>query len=158
MIVGSKRLLAKEHVVIARIVFTVCLLISLSMSGCSRRNYEGPERFPLKGKVTVDGVPIDYGTISFLPPAGTDKENRVSGGPIVSGLYDITEAQGANKATYRVEIRWQKPTGKKVREIDSSEMVDQRAEGLPAKYHSESTLSVDVPSPDNTYDFDLSTK
>ncbi len=120
--------------------------------GCDQQEYSGPERFPLSGEVTYDGEPVDVGSISFLP-AGNNQ--RVSGGYIENGKYSVPEAQGANAGKYRIEIRWQKLTGKKVRSPQSGEMEDQRAEGLPAKFHKDSELTVDVMAEKKTYDFHL---
>jgi hypothetical protein len=124
--------------------------------GCTSRPYEGEQRIPLHGKVTVDGRPVDAGTISFVPVDAS--KHRPSGGSILDGEYKVEEAMGANAGSYRVEIHWQKPTGKKIRAIDSDEMVEQRAEGLPAKYHKNTELTAEV-APDKTeFNFDLSTK
>jgi len=136
-------------------LFLACLWTACA--GCSKSEYSGPERFPLAGKVTFEGEPVDAGTISFLP-ADASGEQRVSGGTIVDGTYSVPEAQGANAGKHRIEIRWMKRTGKQVRDPISSEMIDQRVEGLPAKYHTDSALTTDVPSPTGTYDFDLKKK
>jgi len=123
------------------------------MTGCSRQEYSGAKRFPLSGKVTFDGEPIDVGSISFLPPDGGDQ--RVSGGYILNGEYSVPEAQGANAGKHRVEIRWQKLTGKKTRDRASEELTEQRAEGLSPKYHKDSILTADVSPTQTRFDFDL---
>jgi hypothetical protein len=81
-------------------------------------------------------------------------EQRVSGGYIENGVYFVPEAQGANAGKHRVEIRWQKLTGKKTRER-SEELTEQRAEGLPPKYHKDSILTADVSPSQTRFDFDL---
>lgn len=124
----------------------VCLFVVLA--GC--RKYEGPQRFPLSGRVTYDGEPIDLGSISFLP---LDENQRVSGGPIVDGNYSVPEVQGAFAGKHRIEIRWQKRTGKKISYPYGDEEV--RAEGLPPEYHQESTLTVEVSASQTRFDFDL---
>jgi hypothetical protein len=128
--------------------------LCLALVGCARRDYTGPRQFPLTGRVTYDGRPIDYGSISFLPMGG-EGEQRVSGGLIENGTYTVPEARGANAGKYRVEIRWLKLTGKKYRDPDSGEMLDERKEGLPARYHKESTLAAEVSADQTTFDFDL---
>jgi hypothetical protein len=109
----------------------------------------------LSGKVTYDGQPIDLGSIAFLPGGG---DLRVSGGDIVDGAYSIEEARGANAGKYRVEIRWQKLTGRKAIDPGSGEMVDERLEGLPAKFHQKSDLTADVSGAQTTFDFELKSK
>ncbi len=134
--------------------FAASLLICLMLlSSCNNKDYQGADRFPLSGKVTVNGEPIDFGTISFLPTRGD--EQRVSGGEIISGVYDVKEARGANSGMYRVEIRWSKPTGKKIKDRDTGDLIDERAEGLPAKFHSKSALTVEVSRENHFFDFDL---
>jgi hypothetical protein len=122
------------------------------IAGCGRQDYPGAKRFPLSGKVTVDGQPLDWGSISFIPPSG---DLRVSGDVIKDGSYSVPEEKGANAGKYKVEIRWNKKTGKKKRDPDSGEMYDERLEGLPPRYHANSELSADVPAQQNTFDFDL---
>jgi hypothetical protein len=129
------------------------LILAAFLAGCGQRDYSGPPRFPLSGKVTYDGQPIDLGSISFLPIDGD--QQRVSGGYIENGIYAVPEAQGANAGKYRVEIRWQKATGKKIGDPHSGEMVDQRAEGLPPKFHKDSELSAEVSAKQTKFDFDL---
>lgn len=136
-----------------RLISLVCLC--LAACGCSRRTYEGPRRFPLSGKVTVDGSPLDVGTISFVPKSGDGARQRVCGGPIMDGVYSIPEDAGANAGPYRVEIRWNRKTGKKYRDPDSGEEYEERKEGLPAKYHQQSELAVEVSATRTTFDFDL---
>ena len=130
-----------------------CLLITAALIGCSRQEYSGEKRYPLSGRVTYDGEPIDLGSISFLPIDGG--QQRVSGGYIENGVYSVPEAQGANAGKYRIEIRWQKATGKKIRDPQSAEMIDQRFEGLPPKFHKVSELTVDVSEKQTKFDFDL---
>jgi hypothetical protein len=130
------------------VVLCACLLLA----GCESRTYEGEQRFPITGKVTVDGQPVDIGTISFLP---TNSERRVSGGPIQDGVYSVTEEMGPNAGAHRIEIHWHKKTGAKYRDNDSGEMYDTRKEGLPAKFHSQSELTAEVSPEKTTFDFDL---
>jgi hypothetical protein len=132
------------------------LLITAAFSGCSEKTYDGAQRIPLRGKVTVDGRPMDAGTISFEPL--DPSKQRPSGGSILDGVYNVEEPMGANAGSYRVVIHWQKATGKKIKAIDSDEVVEQRAEGLPPKYHKNTELTAEI-SPDKTeFNFDLSTK
>lgn len=132
------------------------MLIAFALAGCSRQDYPGAKRFPLSGRVTYEGQPIDLGSISFLPLAGG--EQRVSGGYIENGVYSVPEAQGANAGKYRVEIRWQKGTGKQARDPHSNEILEARSEGLPARFNTGSELTVEVPSQQNKFDFDLKSK
>jgi hypothetical protein len=143
-------------VTMKRICLSLCFVfLSVAVAGCGRTDYPD-QRFPLTGEATFDGEPIDWGAISFLPMAG--EKQRVSGGIIQDGKYDVPEAKGANPGKYRVEIRWAKLTGKKVIESDSGELIDERKEGLPSKFHKDSELTVDVSEENTTFDFHLKSK
>jgi hypothetical protein len=133
----------------------LCLTVLCVLAGCGSREYTGERRFPLGGKVTVDGQPMEFGVISFLPQG---EGGRVSGGPIKNGSYAVPEAMGASAGKYRVEIRWNKPTGKRVRDAYGEEIMDEYKEGLPDKYHKASELTAEVSSQQTTFDFDLQTK
>jgi hypothetical protein len=132
------------------------IILAAGFEGCSERKYDGAQRIPLKGKVTVDGQPMDAGTISFEPL--DPSKQRPSGGSILDGSYNVEEPMGANAGSYRVVIHWQKPTGKKVKVIDSDELVEQRAEGLPAKYHKNTEITAEISPEKNEFNFDLFTK
>lgn len=137
-----------------RFLRALCALC-LVFVGCSRREYTGHERYPLSGKVTYDGQPIDWGSISFLP---LDAEHRVSGGMITDGIYSVPEEKGANAGKHRVEIRWRKLTGKQLRDPDSGEMYAERKEGLPASFYADSDLTAEVSAEQTTFDFELKSK
>jgi hypothetical protein len=66
---------------------------------------------------------------------------------------------GATAGKYRVEIHWNKPTGKKIRNpMDKDEMIDEMIDGLPAKYHTNSELTAEVSPKQSTFDFELKSK
>jgi hypothetical protein len=141
-----------------RLVCALALLGSVSMVGCGGSSYEGPTRYPLTGKVTLDGEPVNGGSISFLPEMPDSAEQRVTGGPIENGAYSVPAEQGANSGKYRVEVRWPKPTGKKFKDSDTGEMLDTVKEAVPAKYNIQSELTADVSAEKTTFDFDLKSK
>src|SRR5690349_3719614 len=96
--------------------FVACLglaCLAASLAGCSRA-YDGDQRFPISGKVTVDGQPVDLGVIAFMPQGAGEGMGRVSGAPIRDGLYSIPEEKGPTAATYQVQIHWNKRTGKQI--------------------------------------------
>lgn len=120
--------------------------------GCGGAKYSGPKRYPLSGEVTLDGQAVDLGSISFIP---ADGKGRPSGGVITDGKYDVSEEQGANAGSYRVEIHWLKSTGKKLKDVESGEMYDERKEAIPDKLNASPELTVEVPLPRNRHDFKL---
>ena len=135
-----------------RILLVGVMCLCAALTGCQRQNYKGAKRYPLSGKITFDGLPVDAGNISFLPVAG---EQRVSGGVITAGAYAVSEEEGANAGTYRVEIRWHKKTGRQFKDRDLGVMLDERKEGLPEKFHAQSDLQVEVSAAAHQFDFDL---
>ena len=142
------------------VVFHICTLIAglhvLVSAGCGQSPYSGPTRYPLTGIVTLDGEPVDGGSISFIPE---DANLKVAGGVISGGAYSVPAEQGANAGTHRVEIHWMKPTGKKIPDSDLGGMMDQVAEAVPEKFSSyKSDLRAEVSSSATNFDFDLVTK
>jgi len=115
-----------------------------------------PRRGPVHGTVTVDGAPLAKGQIRFL--AVTDG-GVGTGADIVDGAYDIPPERGPTAGTYRVEIVSLKPTGRRVRDPDTNELVDERTNALPAKYGSASALQAKYdPGGDTAFNFELKTK
>lgn len=139
----------------SKLVSKFCVLgACVFIVGCGGKSYDGDQRFPLSGTASYDGQPIDLGSIALIPNGGTPKATA-SGGVINDGKYSIPEEKGPNAGSYRVEIHWLKLTGKQLLDQDTGEMYDQRIEALPDKFHANSELNIDVPSPKSTHDFDL---
>ncbi len=129
------------------VLASLCLVV-----GCGP-DYEGDRRYPLSGTVRVDGQPMEAGAISFLP--GDSNKQRIAGGSITNGAYSVDEASGANAGQHRVEIHWYKKTGRMLTNADTGDPYEERAEGLPNRYHKESELTVEVSPGKTTHDFDL---
>jgi hypothetical protein len=105
------------------------------------------------GIVTLDGNPLDEGTITFTLPAS--KEGSV-GGPIKNGKYAIDAQRKLPPGTYRVEINALQPTGKKVEnKSDPGTQVDEVKQLIPMKYNLKSELTVELKSGSNTANFEL---
>jgi hypothetical protein len=129
----------------------------LVMTGCAA---SPDDRLPVRGTVTYDGQPMDGGVILFLPQ-GENADKRIKvGGDIVKGKYAIPAGKGPNPGLCRVEITWKRKTGRKLRNNEvGGPPVDEEVEGLPPKYHTQSTLTAEIkPSGRNTVDFDLKSK
>lgn len=105
------------------------------------------------GQVTIDGQPIEKGSIMFLP---LDSGSIKTGGPIVNGKYDILTEKGPVSGKHRVLCFWEKDTGKTYVDKDSGDVYPVRKEGLPKIYQSEkSPLEVEFSRKVKTYDFQL---
>lgn len=132
------------------------VLVCVLVAGCGRREYTGERRHAISGSVKADGQPIGMGVISFVPQG---EGGRICGGPIRDGTYSVAEPMGATPGKYRVEIHWNKPTGKKIRNpMDRDEMIDEMMEGMPDRYHKSSELTAEVSAKQTKFDFDLKTK
>jgi hypothetical protein len=115
-------------------------------------------RLRIEGKVTLDGAPVDGGKIMFLQGSGpgSDKGNA----PILDGKY-VIEGEAAKNLTpgsYVVQIHWiQKvaKAGPNPANVDTSPAVKQL---IPPQYNVKSTLTRDVTSGTNQFDFDLKSK
>ena len=107
----------------------------------------------MKGTITYNSVPIDNGTIVFIPeglPKGTPK----AGTRIAAGAYAFEPGFGPFPGKYNVEITWDKKTGRKVSTGDADSR-DETKQILPAKYNTQSTLTAEVKSGEPKRDFAL---
>ncbi len=122
------------------------VLVLALTAGCS-----GTNRVAVEGLITYDGMPIPIGTITFLPTF----ENAVkAGGRVENGHYELAAAYGLVPGSYKVEVRWAKPTGKKYKN-EFGEEFDRTQEGLPDKYHARTVLTADIKTGANHVDFNL---
>jgi len=133
----------------------VLLTVLLAMfSGCSNSN-----RAAVNGKVTLDGQPIEGGTISFIPTGDTVGSPAWS--KIEEGRYAILGHEGLAVGINRVEVRWSRKTGKKMPAIapaPAGAMMEITAEAVPVRYNTQSELKRDVQQGENTLDFKLDSK
>ncbi|HYH63772.1 MAG TPA: hypothetical protein VD866_03645 [Urbifossiella sp.] len=125
---------------------TSCLLVLVA--GC------GGGKTTLEGEVTFGGQPVDGGAIILIPKEAKDS---ASGARIINGKYTITsKADRLPPGTYKVQINWLKPTGKKVKsESDSDQMIDETQEVIPMEYNTQTKLTVEITSGSNTKNFEL---
>lgn len=104
------------------------------------------------GEITLDGMPVEAGIVSFI----SDSAGGPSGGAAISeGRYRLYPDSGLPPGRYRVEIRWAKPTGEKVKEPVYGHPPDIFAEAIPAKYNSESVLNASLSKGTNEVNFRL---
>jgi len=121
-----------------------CLALS---GGCG-----GGDKVEVEGTVSYDGKPVQAGAIAFL---SSDAKSGGSGGaPIIDGKYHVPVKEGLKPGTYKVEIHWAKPTGKKFKS-ESGDTLDMTEEGLPEKYNLKSELKAEVKPGPNPVDFHL---
>jgi len=126
----------------------------LVLSGCGT-SYDGPQRAAVKGTVTVDGEPLEYGAISFLPTAGT--KGPTAGARITEGRYQLKESDGPVVGKNRVEVTGSRSTGKTTR-ISTGQEIPEMVPVVPTKYNTNSELVRDVEQGKNELDFELVTE
>ena len=128
--------------------------LAVVAAGCAPKS---PRRGHTFGTVTVDGQPLAAGTVRFFALSG----GIGSDGPVAGGKYDLPPDRGLSAGKYRVEVSYEKPTGKKVPDRDAGPgaMKDETVETIPPKYNRDSTLMIDFdPAADAPHDFALTTK
>lgn len=64
----------------------------------------------------------------------------------------------ATSRSYRVEVNWPKPTGKKIPSTDPGILADETFEVVPRKYNVNTSLTADVTAGENVKDFALTSK
>jgi len=132
-------------------------LLGCLAGGCGTA--QGPERAAVEGEVTLDGNPIEQGSIAFHPAGKT--QGMVAGGPITGGRYSISAAEGPAVGQNRVEIHASKKTGRKIPDPygGPGQTMDETVEAVPQQYNTRSTLVRQVePGKKNTLDFELTTR
>ncbi len=143
-------------------VGVVALVTScMMMTGCGGANYDGPARGAVSGAVTFDGNPLPFGIMTLVP----EGEGRRASGIVMNGEYTISEDRGPNAGSYKVEILGYAKAPPEDTETQDTEDQDGEEEGegdadlgpqiLPAKYNTETTLTVEIAAGENTHDFTM---
>jgi hypothetical protein len=123
-------------------------LCCTAVAGCGSHS-----RRAIEGTVTINGVPMDLGMITFTPADSSGGQTSV-GGKVTDGTYSLDATRGPLPGTYKVEISWSKKTGRKVKTGDGG-LMDEMKEGLPAKFNRNSELTTEVTSSTRRADFNL---
>ena len=137
--------LAARHVLSSILMALLCACI-----GCG----SGHPR--IEGTVTLDGVAVDGGSISFFQGSGPGSDQ--GNAPIKGGKYVIEGDQARNltPGSYTVRIFWLQLVGNtNPKYVDASAPVKQV---IPVQYNDQSTLTRDIKAGTNKLDFDLQSK
>jgi hypothetical protein len=129
----------------------VAALALVALFGCSSSS----ERSSVHGAVRYDGEPVDDGGIAFLPEGGDGSAQIRATGEIRDGRYELDSTRGPTPGKYRVEIYWNKKTGRQLTSPSGLATKDETRQAIPAKYNERTELTVDVKPGRNTFDFDL---
>lgn len=130
-----------------RIAPGIALLLLIGL-GC-----DSAKHARVRGKITVDGVPLPKGGIRLIP---VDGKAPTAGDQIEDGEFFIDKAP---VTTVRVEISYPKVIGqRKAYDTPDSPMIDITKEALPEKYNAKSELKKELTRGDNELNYDLKTK
>lgn len=129
--------------------------LTVAMVGCGS---SGPERAPIRGRVTVAGQPLASGRILFTPVAPT--EGPATSARIVNGEYTIERKEGPLVGKNRIEIEDDIATDFA---LDDEAAYAQRAMTrtlprsiVPPQYNRQSQITIEVQSGDeNAFDLDI---
>lgn len=121
-----------------RSVLWCCVAVSLVAVGCGS---ETGGRVTVAGKVTLNGAPLETGTISFLP---VDGKGATAGATIIKGAYETDIAPGTKKVCITAE----KVVSQTPRDAadPSGEQVIVTAKIIPPQYNDQTSLVVEVPT------------
>ncbi|QDS87288.1 hypothetical protein EC9_14660 [Rosistilla ulvae] len=131
------------------------LPVLLFLVGCGPQNTLG--RLPVKGTVTLDGAPLESGSIQFESQASDTPLN--SGSVIEAGKYEIPAEAGLLPGKFKVLISSSGGTGETIADpqmaMDAASAAPE-ANRVPAKYNVKTELEADVKADtENVFDFDL---
>jgi hypothetical protein len=132
---------------IACLLLGVCI-IAVALCGCG----SGGPGAQITGTVTFDGKPIPKGHLAFMPLEGV-KGKSVTG-EIVDGNYDVTQ-KVQTLGNHRVDIRAERPTGKKTPPGYPGPPIDEMLQYLPKGYNEQSQLTFEIKAGKNVANFDL---
>jgi hypothetical protein len=132
-----------------------CFAILFLSAGCGK---DAGNRGALSGKVTLDGQPLEQGSILLMPIEGA--KGPATGGQIERGRYSLSDKAGPAVGRNRVEIRAVRKSGKMVQKpmAPQGEMVEGVEEAVAPRFNSESTLKVEIKPGNNTADFEVQSK
>lgn len=108
----------------------------------------------IRGNVTLDGTPLEVGSIVFEP---ADRTGPVAGGTIKDGKYLLAGDSGVVPGKKIVRINASRNTGRKIEAgppAPAGTLVDEVVY-VPDSYNEKSTLSVQVESGASSHDFEL---
>jgi hypothetical protein len=129
-------------------------VLAMSAIGCDSK----PQRFPIHGRVMIDGKPAFFGSIMFVP----DGVGPKAAATIQDGSYEIDAYRGPLAGSMVVEIMVPKFSPDQAIPENIDELMHLATAApplLPARYNTASELRVNVTDDGpNEFNFDLTTK
>ncbi|MFM7538945.1 MAG: hypothetical protein ACKO9Z_04720 [Planctomycetota bacterium] len=133
----------------SKVISWLAMGLALAVAGCAAK----PKSVAVAtGEVTIDGEAVDGGIISFID-AATDQP--AAGAAVTGGRYTLYPESQLPPGDYKIEIRWSKSTGERLKEPVYGHSPFVFAEAIPARYNSESELKVELLEGANEVNFRL---
>jgi hypothetical protein len=136
-------------------VVALAALVAILSFGCRPQS----DRLAVSGKVTLNGAPLDGGSIRFTSTGG---ETLVASGAMIqNGAYHVPQEKGLLPGTYHVEINSPDRDAPMVmaRVTPGGPGIQVAPDRIPAEYNSASTKTIEVtPEGENEFDFNIVTK
>lgn len=118
------------------------LLLGLLLGGCRK---SGPELAPVRGRVTLNGKPLENADVVFQPDNGK------------SPGVGRTDAEGHYELAYKRGVTGS-PVGQNTVLIRVSRELVRNPPRIAAKFNSKSELRREVKAGQNEFDFDVTTE
>lgn len=125
------------------------LLVVVLASGCGEKNELG--RKLIRGRVTLDGESLDFGSIQFAP----QQAGVASGAEIRQGEYEIPVSQGLTPGSYVVRVYAADGQAEAVEPTLPGPGIKVQPERVPARYNRKSELELVVAEDDPSVEYNL---
>lgn len=121
-------------------------LVALGLSGCGRSD----GLITVSGTVTLDGQPVETGSISLMP---VDGKGMAGGGVITDGRFSADTVPGeiAVQIHAHKTVQKENPTQEEI----ERNLTEMQVPLLPAVYNRQSKLRIDVAPDNRRFDFNL---
>jgi hypothetical protein len=127
----------------------MALAAAVLCTACAGCGDDEAPKYDVSGEVTLQGQPLQSGTVSFFP---ADGQGPTAGAVITAGRYTAEVPPGPKK----VEIRSPKVVGqRKLFDAPDSPTSDITEEQVPAKYNTQTTLTADIQDDRDDLNFNL---
>ncbi len=140
----------------ARLLY-LCVAAGVLVGSMGCNHSSEPFRAAVRGRITLDNVPLEQGSINFFPTGTT--RGPATGTQIINGLYELSAAQGPAIGQARVEIVSTKPTGRRLTDVRTpGNTLNEMISLVPPRYNRDSTLIANIRTGNNVVDFHLKSK
>lgn len=129
-----------------RVVSVVLMTLSIcALAGCGGAPKDPLGRQAVSGKVTLDGKPLDAGSITFQPVVETG--GTASGAVITAGQYKVPAESGLAAGEYKVVILSPEPEAKhSADEMMNNPSTTPSKERVAAKFNKDTELKATIKS------------